>query len=102
MEDYTYHWGPGQPKILGAHMLEVCPTITDRTPTLEIHPLSIGGREDPVRLVFTAAPGPGIVVGLADVGGRLRLTANEVDLVEPDEPLPACRWPAPSGNPDPT
>ena len=88
MEDYTYHWGPGQPKILGAHMLEVCPSLTDEQPSLEIHPLSIGGREDPVRLVFTASPGQGIVVGLSDVGGRLRLTANEVDLVEPDEPLP--------------
>ena len=88
MEDYTYHWGPGEPKILGAHMLEVCPTITSQTPSLEIHPLSIGGKEDPVRLVFTADPGPGTVVALADVGGRLRLTANEVDLVEPDEPLP--------------
>ena len=88
MEDYTYHWGPGEPKILGAHMLEVCPSISGETPSLEIHPLSIGGREDPVRLVFTAAPGPGIVVGMIDVGGRLRLTANEVDLVEPDEPLP--------------
>jgi L-arabinose isomerase len=88
MEDYTYHWGPGEAKILGAHMLEVCPSIAGDRPSLEIHPLSIGGREDPVRLVFTAAPGPGIVVGLADVGGRLRLTANEVDLVEPDEPLP--------------
>ncbi|HLT10248.1 MAG TPA: L-arabinose isomerase [Micromonosporaceae bacterium] len=88
MEDYTYHWGPGTPKILGAHMLEICPSITDATPSLEIHPLSIGNREDPVRLVFTAKPGPGLVVGLADVGGRLRLTANEVDLVEPDEPMP--------------
>jgi len=88
MEDYTYHWGPGEPKILGAHMLEVCPTLTTATPSLEIHPLSIGGREDPVRLVFTADPGEAIVVGLADVGGRLRLTANEVDVVAPDEPLP--------------
>jgi L-arabinose isomerase len=88
MEDYTYHWGPGEPKILGAHMLEVCPSIAANRPSLEIHPLSIGGREDPVRLVFTAATGPGIVVGLADLGGRLRLTANEVDLVAPDEPLP--------------
>ena len=88
MEDYTYHWGPGVPKILGAHMLEVCPSIAGDSPRLEIHPLSIGGREDPVRLVFTAGPGPGIVVGLADVGGRLRLTANEVDLIDPDEPLP--------------
>jgi L-arabinose isomerase len=88
MEDYTYHWGPGEPKILGAHMLEVCPSIAADRPSLEIHPLSIGGREDPVRLVFTAAPGPAIVVGLADLGGRLRLTANEIDIVEPDEPLP--------------
>jgi L-arabinose isomerase len=88
MEDYTYHWGPGQPRILGSHMLEVCPSIAAGTPTVEIHPLAIGDREDPVRMVFTAAPGPAIVVGLADVGGRLRLTANEIDLVEPDEPLP--------------
>jgi L-arabinose isomerase len=88
MEDYTYHWGPGEALILGAHMLEVCPTISAGRPSLEIHPLSIGQREDPVRLVFTAAPGPGLVVGLADLGGRLRLTANEVDLVPPDEPLP--------------
>ena len=88
MEDYTYHWGPGEPKILGAHMLEVCPSIAEDRPRLEIHPLSIGNREDPVRLVFTAAPGPGLVVGLADLGGRLRLTANEIDVVEPDEPLP--------------
>jgi L-arabinose isomerase len=88
MEDYTYHWGPGEPKILGAHMLEICPSIAADRPRLEIHPLSIGGREDPVRLVFTAAPGPAVVVGLADLGGRLRLTANEIDVVEPDEPLP--------------
>jgi len=88
MEDYTYHWGPGQPRILGSHMLEVCPSIAAGTPTVEIHPLAIGDREDPVRMVFTAAPGPAIVVGLADLGGRLRLTANEIDLVEPDEPLP--------------
>jgi L-arabinose isomerase len=88
MEDYTYHFGPGTPKILGAHMLEVCPSIAGDRPSLQIHPLSIGNREDPVRLVFTAAPGPGLVVGLSDLGGRLRLTANEIDLVEPDEPLP--------------
>jgi L-arabinose isomerase len=88
MEDYTYHWGPGEPKVLGAHMLEVCPTIAAETPTIEVHPLSIGDREDPVRMVFTATPGPAVVVGLADLGGRLRLTANEIDVVEPDEPLP--------------
>ncbi|HYJ76453.1 MAG TPA: L-arabinose isomerase [Kineosporiaceae bacterium] len=88
MEDYTYHLGPGEPKILGAHMLEVCPTITDDVPSCEIHPLGIGNREDPVRLVFTASPGPAFVVGISDAGDRFRLTANEVEVVEPDEPLP--------------
>ncbi|WP_157574573.1 L-arabinose isomerase [Jiangella muralis] len=88
MEDYTYHFGPGEPKILGAHMLEVCPSLAAATPSCEIHPLGIGGREDPVRLVFDAAPGPAVVVGMADVGERLRLVANEIDVVPPDEPLP--------------
>lgn len=69
-------------------MLEVCPSIAAGTPSCEIHPLSIGGREDPVRLVFDAAPGPAIVVGLADLGDRFRLTANEIDVVTPNEPLP--------------
>jgi L-arabinose isomerase len=89
MEDYTYHYGPGTPKILGAHMLEVCPSIAAGTPSAEVHPLSIGNREDPVRLVFDAAPGAAVVVGMADVGDRFRLVANEVDVVGPDEPLPA-------------
>jgi L-arabinose isomerase len=88
MEDYTYHLGPGEPKVLGAHMLEVCPSITTTTPRVEIHPLSIGAREDPVRLVFTADPGPGIVVGLADLGDRFRFVLNSIDLVAPDEPMP--------------
>jgi L-arabinose isomerase len=88
MEDYTYHLGAGGAKILGAHMLEVCPTIAAARPTCEIHPLGIGGREDPVRLVFTAAPGPGVVLGIADMGDRFRLIANEITVVEPDEPLP--------------
>ncbi|MGR6974158.1 L-arabinose isomerase [Streptomyces cynarae] len=88
MEDYTYHLGPGTPRILGAHMLEVCPSVAAERPRCEIHPLSIGGREDPVRLVFDAAPGPAVVVGLADLGDRFRLTANEVDVVGPSEPLP--------------
>ncbi|HEY3010035.1 MAG TPA: L-arabinose isomerase [Micromonosporaceae bacterium] len=88
MEDYTYHLGPGAPKILGAHMLEICPSIADGVPRAEIHPLSIGNREDPVRLVFDAAPGPGIVVGMVDLGDRLRMVANRVELVPPDEPLP--------------
>ena len=88
MEDYTYHLGPGEPKILGAHMLEVCPSIAAATPRAEVHPLSIGGREDPVRLVFDAAAGPAIVVGLIDLGDRLRLVCNDIEVVPPDEPLP--------------
>ncbi|MFD7452935.1 L-arabinose isomerase [Kitasatospora sp. NPDC059827] len=88
MEDYTYHLESGRELILGAHMLEVCPSIAAGTPSCEIHPLSIGGREDPVRLVFDAEPGPAVVVGLADLGDRFRLVANEVDVVAPPEPLP--------------
>jgi len=88
MEDYTYHFGPGTPKILGAHMLEVCPTIATGRPRIEIHPLGIGNREDPVRLVFDAAPGPATILGICDLGDRFRLVLNEVDVVPPDEPLP--------------
>jgi L-arabinose isomerase len=88
MEDYTYDLGPEPQKILGAHMLEVCPTIAGDRPRLEIHPLGIGDREDPVRLVFTAASGPATVTGICDVGDRFRLVVNEVDVVPPDEPLP--------------
>ena len=88
MEDYTYHFGPGEPKILGAHMLEVCPSIAVSKPRVEIHPLGIGGREDPVRLVFDATPGPGAVIGLADLGDRFRLVGNVIEVVPPDEPLP--------------
>jgi L-arabinose isomerase len=89
MEDYTYNLVSGEELILGAHMLEVCPSIASDTPSCEIHPLGIGGREDPVRLVFDATPGPGIVVGLADMGDRFRLVANEIDVVAPPQPLPA-------------
>ncbi|MGW0581633.1 L-arabinose isomerase [Streptomyces sp. NPDC002920] len=87
MEDYTYHLGPGTPRVLGAHMLEVCPSVAADRPSCEIHPLSIGGREDPVRLVFNAAEGPAVVVGLCDLGDRFRLTANAVDVIAPSEPL---------------
>ncbi|MEV0720261.1 L-arabinose isomerase [Asanoa sp. NPDC050611] len=87
MEDYTYHL-VGTPKILGAHMLEVCPSIAGERPRIEVHPLGIGGREDPARLVFNAATGPGVVVGWADLGDRFRFVANDIDLVAPDEPLP--------------
>ncbi|MFC0437646.1 L-arabinose isomerase [Kutzneria buriramensis] len=88
MEDYTYHFGPGEPKILGAHMLEVCPSIAADRPSCEVHPLGIGGREDPVRLVFDAAAGPATVIGLVDMGDRFRFVANEVEVTAPDEPLP--------------
>jgi L-arabinose isomerase len=88
MEDYTYHLVPGEEKILGAHMLEVCPSIAAARPSCEIHPLGIGDREDPVRLVFDAEPGPAIVVGITDVGDRFRLVLNEIDVVAPDRPLP--------------
>jgi len=88
MEDYTYEMTPGREKILGAHMLEVCPSLTVDKPSLEIHPLGIGNREDPVRLKFTADPGPAVLVSLTDLRERFRLTANVVRVVEPDEPLP--------------
>lgn len=88
MEDYTYDLTPGRERILGAHMLEVCPSLATETPRLEIHPLGIGNREDPVRLVFDAAAGPGIVVSLADMRERFRLVANVVDVVSPDHDLP--------------
>jgi L-arabinose isomerase len=88
MEDYTYHLGDPVPEVLGAHMLEVCPSLTDGRPSCEIHPLAIGGRSDPVRLVFDATPGEALIVGLTDLGDRFRIVVNQVDLVEPDEPLP--------------
>lgn len=88
MEDYCYEMTEGKEKILGAHMLEVCPSLTESKPRLEIHPLGIGDREDPVRLVFDADKGPGVVVALSDMRERFRLTANVVEIVGPDEPLP--------------
>jgi L-arabinose isomerase len=88
MEDYTYDLTPGDEKVLGAHMLEICPTLTTSRPSLEVHPLGIGGKEDPVRLVFDTDPGPGVVVALSDMRDRFRLTANAVDVVAPDAALP--------------
>ena len=88
MEDYTYHFGPGPAKVLGAHMLEVCPTITSAKPRIEIHPLGIGGKEDPVRMVFTATPADARVVCLVDLGDRFRIVSNEIKVVEPNEDLP--------------
>lgn len=88
MEDYTYDMTPGDELILGAHMLEVSPSLTTAKPTLEIHPLGIGGKDDPVRLVFTADPGPAVVVALSDMRDRFRLTANVVENVPPRQSLP--------------
>ncbi|WP_434315562.1 L-arabinose isomerase [Leifsonia sp. P73] len=88
MEDYTYDLTPGDERILGAHMLEVSPSLTSAKPTLEVHPLGIGGKDDPVRLVFTADPGPAVVVALSDMRDRFRLVANVVEVVEPTAPLP--------------
>ncbi|TFC56878.1 L-arabinose isomerase [Cryobacterium sp. TMT2-15-1] len=88
MEDYTYDLTPGAELILGAHMLEVNPALSTEKPTLEIHPLGIGDREDPVRLVFNAAPGPAVVVAMSDMRERFRLIANVVEVVEPTEALP--------------
>src|SRR5690554_842656 len=87
MEDYTYDLAQGQEKILGAHMLEICPTLTTSRPSLEVHPLGIGGKEDPVRLVFDTDPGPGVVVALSDMRDRFRLVANVVYFVGQDQDL---------------
>jgi L-arabinose isomerase len=89
MEDYTYHLAPGDMMVLGAHMLEICPSISGTAkPSLEIHPLAIGGKADPVRLVFDAQDGPAVNATLIDLGDRFRMVVNEVDVVPPPEPLP--------------
>jgi L-arabinose isomerase len=88
MEDYTYHLHPHGTKVLGAHMLEICPSLTDEKPSCEIHPLGIGGKKDPIRLVFNAAPRRGVNVALLDLGDRFRMVVNEVDGVVPDQTLP--------------
>ena len=88
MEDYTYDLTPDGPMVLGAHMLEVCPSIAAGKPRCEIHPLSIGGKADPICLVFTAAPGLVFVTTLVDLGDRFRLVANEIEIVTPEHDLP--------------
>jgi L-arabinose isomerase len=88
MEDYTYDLGPRRPLVLGAHMLEVCESIAAGTPRLEVHPLAIGGKDDPVRLVFGAPAGAALNASLVDLGGRFRLLVNQVDVVRPPRPLP--------------
>jgi len=93
MEDYTYHLSPKGHRVLGAHMLEICSSIAVSKPTLEIHPLGIGGKEDPVRLVFNAASGPALNASLIDLGNRFRLIVNEVTAVTPPKlpKLPVAR-----------
>jgi L-arabinose isomerase len=88
MEDYTYHFEKGNEMVLGAHMLEICESIADGKPSCEIHPLGIGGKEDPVRLVFQSAAGPALNASIVDMGSRLRLLVNDVEAVKPPYDLP--------------
>jgi L-arabinose isomerase len=88
MEDYTYHFEPSGRSVLGAHMLEICPSIAAEQPRLEVHPLGIGGKNDPVRLVFDARSGPAVAASIVDMGNRFRMVVNEVDAVPMDQPLP--------------
>jgi L-arabinose isomerase len=82
LEDYTYNFDPAAPAVLGSHMLEICPSIAKGKPRLEVHPLGIGGKDDPARLVFAGDPGPALNATLVDMGGRMRLIVNEVDAIE--------------------
>jgi len=88
MEDYTYHMDPKGQLVLGSHMLEICPSIAAGKPKLEVHPLGIGGKEDPARLVFDAPAGAALNCSMLDLGNRFRLVLNEVDVVKPPKPLP--------------
>lgn len=88
MEDYTYHLDPTGRKVLGAHMLEICPSIADGKASLQVHPLGIGGKADPARLVFNTPAGPGLNASLIDLGNRFRLLVNEVAVVAPEQPMP--------------
>ncbi len=88
MEDYTYHFDPDNSMVLGAHMLEICESIANGKPSCEIHPLGIGGKADPVRLVFPVAGGPALNASVVDMGNRFRLLVNEVEAVKPPHDLP--------------
>ncbi len=87
MEDYNYEMGPGAQYSMGAHMLEVCPSVAAERPAVEVHPLAIGGKGDPARLVFEGHPGPAIVVSLVEMGGRLRLICQDIEAVKPVHPM---------------
>jgi L-arabinose isomerase len=88
MEDYTYHMEPGKEAALGAHMLEVCPSIAEQRPRVEVHPLGIGGKADPARLVFNAAAGPAVLATLIDLGDRFRMIINEVEAIKIENDMP--------------
>ena len=88
MEDYTYNLQKGAEYSLGAHMLEVCPSVAAERPRIEVHPLGIGGKADPARLVFEGHPGKACVVSLVDMGGRLRMICQDIEAVKPILPMP--------------
>ncbi|MDR0690338.1 MAG: L-arabinose isomerase [Spirochaetaceae bacterium] len=88
MEDYTYHFEPGREAALGAHMLEVCPSIAAGKPRIEVHPLGIGGKAAPARMVFDAAPGPALLATLVDLGDRFRMIVNEIEAIRIEEAMP--------------
>lgn len=88
MEDYTYHFDPAHRGVLGAHMLELCPSIAADTPRVEVHPLGIGGKQDPARLVFDTAAGPAVNASIIDLGDRFRMVVNVVDVITPPAALP--------------
>jgi L-arabinose isomerase len=96
MEDYTYHFDPKGMRVLGAHMLEVCPSVALGKPAVEVHPLSIGGKADPARLVFKSSTGPAINASLIDLGNRFRMIVNEVEVVKcpemPRLPVASILW----------
>ncbi|WP_088105339.1 L-arabinose isomerase [Halalkalibacter urbisdiaboli] len=88
MEDYTYHLDPSNELVLGSHMLEICPTVAANKPKIKVHPLGIGGKDDPARMVFDGAAGPALNASLIDLGHRFRLVVNTVNAVEPQQPMP--------------
>ena len=99
MEDYTYHFEPDNSLVLGSHMLEICPSIANAKPSCEIHPLGIGGKADPVRLVFNVNAGPALNASIVDMGNRFRLLVNEVEAVKANNrPYPNYLLPGYYGN----